>query len=143
MQREVWTPAQTDSAGLVKYYQQHKDKYYWKESADAVIFYAANEAAAKEFYNVLRKAPADWKVALANYAEQITADSSRFELAQLPKEEKQQIAAGTITTPVVNKADNTASFAYVIRLHTKTEPRNFAEAKGLVINDYQAELEKE
>jgi peptidyl-prolyl cis-trans isomerase SurA len=48
-----------------------------------------------------------------------------------------------ITTPLINKADNTASFAYIIHTYDKPEPRTFAEAKGLVINDYQAELEKE
>ncbi|HET7898791.1 MAG TPA: hypothetical protein VFL47_14000, partial [Flavisolibacter sp.] len=53
------------------------------------------------------------------------------------------ITAGTVTTPVVNKADNTASFAYVLHLHNKPEPRSFAEAKGLVMNDYQNELEKQ
>ena len=79
---------------------------------------------------------------MTNYAEQVTADSNRFELGQIPKEETQPITAGAVTKPVVNKADNTASFAYVLQLHNKPEPRSFAEAKGLVINDYQSELEK-
>ena len=143
MQRQVWTPAQTDSAALAAYYQQHKADYNWKESADAILFYASNEASAKEFYNALSKKPADWKSALTNYAEQITADSNRFELGQIPREDKQALTAGTLTAPVLNKADNTASFAYVLQLHNKTEPRNFTDAKGLVINDYQTELEKE
>ncbi len=54
---------------------------------------------------------------------------------------KEVISVGAVTTPVVNKGDNTVSFAYIIALHPKEEPRNFADAKGLVINDYQAELE--
>jgi peptidyl-prolyl cis-trans isomerase SurA len=33
--------------------------------------------------------------------------------------------------------------AYVLKLHPQPEPRSFAEAKGLVINDYQVQLEKE
>ncbi|HET7897306.1 MAG TPA: peptidylprolyl isomerase, partial [Flavisolibacter sp.] len=143
MQRQVWTPAQTDSVGLEAYYKAHKASYNWKESADAVLFYAVNEDAAKTFYAVVSKKPAEWKTALTNYAEQITADSNRFELAQIPKAETEVITAGTVTTPVVNKADNTASFAYVLRLHNKPEPRSFAEAKGLVMNDYQNELEKQ
>jgi peptidyl-prolyl cis-trans isomerase SurA len=143
MQRQVWTPAQTDSAALAAYYQQHKGDYNWKESADAVVFYAANENAAKDFYKALSKKPADWRSVLTNYSEQITADSNRFELAQLPKDEKQSLTAGVLTSPVVNNADNTASFAYVLQLHNNVEPRNFNEAKGLVINDYQTQLEKE
>lgn len=142
MQRQVWTPAQTDSAALAAYFQQHKARYTWQESADAVLFYASEEAAIKEFYSALRQKPAEWRTALLNYSEQITADSNRFELAQIPYE-KGQLSAGVITEPVVNKMDNTVSFAYVLQLHPKPEPRSFAEAKGLVINDYQAQLEKE
>ncbi|MDB5207289.1 MAG: hypothetical protein JWR72_2364 [Flavisolibacter sp.] len=142
MQRQVWTPAQTDTIALADYYQKHKNKYQWKQSADAVIFYASNEETAKEFYKALRKTPSAWKTVVNNYTEQITSDSGRFELGQIPKGTKDVISVGAITTPVINKGDNTVSFAYIIALHSKVEPRNFTEAKGLVINDYQTELEK-
>lgn len=143
MQREVWTPAQNDSAALMAYYQKHKETYNWKESADAVLFYAPNEEAAKEFYTAIAKKPADWKTVVAAHAEQLTTDSARFELEQIPTDGKQPIIAGTVTSPTINKADNTASFAYILQLHNGPEPRSFAEAKGLIINDYQTELEKE
>jgi peptidyl-prolyl cis-trans isomerase SurA len=142
MQQKVWTPAQTDTVALAAYYQKNRDRYTWKNSADAVIFYAADEKAADAFYKTLRKEPSVWRTTLNNYSEQVTADSSRFELAQIPKGEKEQIRAGVVTAPLLNKADNTVSFSYILQLHTKEEPRNFSDAKGLVINDYQEELEK-
>lgn len=143
MQRQVWTPAQSDSAALKAYYQAHRDKYYWKESADAVVFYAATKEAAAEFYEALRKTPSAWKTLLQDNAERISADSNRFELDQIPAGEKQPLIAGTVTTPLVNSGDNTAAFALVLRLHSQPEPRSFADAKSLVINDYQNKLEKE
>jgi peptidyl-prolyl cis-trans isomerase SurA len=142
MQRQVWTPAQADSAALLAYYQKHRSRYYWKESADAVLFYANSEEAANEFYKAVSNNPADWKTLLTKYTEQITPDSSRFELSQIPAKEKQTLTAGLVTAPVLSQADNTFSFAYVIRMHNGPEPRNFADAKGLVINDYQITLEK-
>jgi peptidyl-prolyl cis-trans isomerase SurA len=51
--------------------------------------------------------------------------------------------AGMITTPLLNKNDNTASFAYIIKVYSQSMQRSFDEAKGLVINDYQAQLEDE
>jgi peptidyl-prolyl cis-trans isomerase SurA len=75
-------------------------------------------------------------------SEKIAADSSRFELEQLPNPTRLSPKAGTVTAPLLNKADNTASFAYIVKLHAETTPRNFAEARGLVITDYQNELEK-
>ncbi|MGZ5222355.1 MAG: peptidylprolyl isomerase, partial [Chitinophagaceae bacterium] len=142
MQRKVWSPAQNDSVELQDYFRKHKAQYVWKASADAVIFYAADEKKGNAFLNTLKKNPAGWKTIVANYSEQITTDSGRFELAQIPKAGKEVLKNGLVTSPVVNKADNTLSFAYVLQLYTKQEPRSFADAKGLVINDYQAELEK-
>lgn len=142
MQRQVWTPAQTDTVALLNYYNKHKATYVWKPSADAVLFYASNAQTAGEFYKKLKAAPSSWKTLLNNYSEQITSDSGRFELTQIPKSPGDATAANTLTTPVTNKADNTVSFAYILRLRNGEEPRTFTDAKGLVINDYQAELEK-
>jgi peptidyl-prolyl cis-trans isomerase SurA len=142
MQREVWGPAQTDSIALVNYFEKNRGKYNWKPSVDAVIFYANDLATAKTFGSELKKSPASWHNLVGNYEEKIAADSSRFELEQIPNPAKQPLRPGTITNPLLNKADNTASFAYIIRNYNKTEPRSFADARGLVINDYQMELEK-
>ncbi|NTS39367.1 peptidylprolyl isomerase [Flavisolibacter sp. BT320] len=143
MQRQVWTPAQTDSAALLLYFQQHQNEYRWKESADAVLFYAGTEAAAKAFYDTLRKNPGDWSSILQGFSEQVTADSNRFELEQLPGVAATRPTIGTVTAPVVNSADQSVTFAYIRKLYPAGEPRSFVQAKGLLINDYQTQLEKE
>ncbi|HTM91396.1 MAG TPA: peptidylprolyl isomerase [Flavisolibacter sp.] len=142
MQREVWGPAQSDSAALANYFEKNRSKYNWKPSVDAVIFYASDMATAKTFVNELKKSPSSWHDLVSKYEEKIAADSSRFELAQIPNPAKQTLQPGTVTSSLLNKADNTASFAYIIRNHNNVEPRSFDDARGLVINDYQIELEK-
>ena len=142
MQREVWGPAQSDSAALANYFEKNRSKYNWKQSVDAVIFYAGDMTTAKTFVNELKKSPSSWQDLVSKYEEKIAADSSRFELAQISNPAKQTLQPGTITSPLLNKADNTASFAYIIRNHNNVEPRSFDDARGLVINDYQIELEK-
>ncbi|HYK54961.1 MAG TPA: hypothetical protein VEV15_00655, partial [Flavisolibacter sp.] len=142
MQRQVWGPAQTDSAALLAYYQKNKTKYNWTRSADAVIFYAIDEATARSFIEDLKKSPAHWQQLVNDMSEKIAADSSRFELTQIPNPTKLVWKEGTVTAPLGNKADNTASFAYIVKYYPQSEPRSFADAKGLVITDYQNELEK-
>jgi len=142
MQREVWGPAQTDTVALINYYEKNRSKYKWNPSADAVIFYASDLQTANQFLAELKKSPSSWHTLANSYNEKIASDSSRFELTQIPNRTKQAMVQGVITTPVVNKADNTASFAYILRNYNKIEPRSFADARGLVINDYQSELEK-
>jgi peptidyl-prolyl cis-trans isomerase SurA len=143
MQQKIWGPAQSDTAALLNYYNRNRGKYNWNKSADAVIFYAPDAVTAKHFSEELKRNPSDWKHIAADHGEQIAADSSRFELAQIPNASKLPLRAGVITEPLVNKADNSTSFAYVLHPYTTGGPRSFAEARGLVINDYQAELEKQ
>lgn len=142
MQQKVWGPAQTDSAALLSYYGKNKDRYNWKPSADAVIFYASDAASAKEFRTALEKSPSTWRSAVDEMGDKIAADSSRFEWSQIPNGNA-TLKAGAITAPLANKNDNTVSFAYILKTYSTTEPRSFADARGLVINDYQAELEKQ
>ena len=142
MQRQVWGPAQSDSVSALKYFNKNRSKYNWTKSVDAVIFYANDINAAKTFTGELKKSPRSWNELVNRFSEKITADSSRFETGQIPGAAGQKLMAGTITTPVLNRADNTASFAYILHVYDKPAPRNFAEARGLVVNDYQKELEK-
>ena len=44
MQQHVWTPAQKDTAGQRKFYNNHKERYQWQKSADAVVFFAPDES---------------------------------------------------------------------------------------------------
>ena len=70
------------------------------------------------------------------------ADSSRFELAQLPVNNVNNYLAGSITDPEINKNDGTVVFVKIIKLYPENQQRNFEDARGLVTSDYQNFLEK-
>ena len=142
MQQKVWGPAQTDTSALVAYYENNKAKYLWKPGADAVIFFASDAAASRSFMNSLTKSPRKWTELVNENSENISADSARFEIEQIPMGKKQVLRKGMITSPVTNTKDKSVSFAYIINLHTQTEQRNFNEAKGLVISDFQEDIER-
>jgi len=141
MQKQIWEPAQTDTIALKSFYENNKVKYQWKNSADAVIFYATDMNTAATFLKELKIVPADWNNLLKNFSEKIAADSARFDLAQIPGITA-QLKAGVFTTQQVNKSDNSVAFAYIIKTYNKPSQKSFAEARGAVITDYQAELEK-
>ncbi|MBS1653207.1 MAG: peptidylprolyl isomerase [Bacteroidetes bacterium] len=143
MQREIWNKAQSDSAALEGFYNKHKTQYVWKQSADAVVFFCSDEATGKFLFDQVKKKPSSWKKIADALAEKVIADSARFEWSQIPNKTKMTLQAGMVTSPVVNKNDNSSSFAYVIKLYPTPTQRSFEEAKGLVVNDYQNELEQE
>ncbi len=142
MQDEVWGRAQRDTVQLKKHFAANKNKYTWKASADAVLFFSNDADAALEVYEALKKNPQHWKEVAELMNEKTVSDSGRFEWNQIPNKLKEKITVELVTTPEVNTNDNTASFAYILKLYPQPEPRTFAEAKGLLINDYQDELEK-
>lgn len=142
MQRKIWGPAQADTVAQLNYYNTHRTKYMWAPSADAVVFYASDIEKAMAFRKEMMAKPAAWQEIVTNYSDYISADPNRFEFAQLPNGGAHP-KAGTITSLLVNKADGTASFAYILNVHAKPAPRSFTEARGLVIADYQDELERD
>jgi peptidyl-prolyl cis-trans isomerase SurA len=142
MQREVWNKAQEDTTGLETFYKAHAGNYVWNKSADAVIFYANDLAMAKRLKAQLSKTPQQWRTLAGSLSENVAADSSRFELSQIPGTKKQPLKKGVLTEPEQNATDNTASFAYILNVYNTPAARSFTEAKGLVVSDYQAALEK-
>jgi peptidyl-prolyl cis-trans isomerase SurA len=144
MQREIWGKAQNDTAALETYYAQNKTRYNWKKSADAIVFFCSDEGSEKALYDQVKKNPSVWKTASDALAEKVVADSSRYELEQIPNNGGTTgMQSGMITSPVKNKTDGSVSFAYILKTYPTNMPRNYSEAKGLVINDYQVELEKQ
>lgn len=142
MQRKVWNKASEDSAGLHRYYNQHKEKYLWNASAEAIIFSCSNKAAATNSIKQLRTGKT-WKEIVSENSTEVQADSGRYELGQIPVVDRTHFTAGLITLPVINKTDGTATFAKIIKLYPGHQQRDFEDARGLVINDYQNYLEQE
>ncbi|HEX3769043.1 MAG TPA: peptidylprolyl isomerase, partial [Puia sp.] len=140
MQRQIWNHAAADSDGLKKYFEANVKKYWWKPGAEAIIFNAPNMTVAKKLQGDLDKKLINWRETVDGFAGQIHADSGRFELSQIPG--KQPVEAGKFTQMVTN-SDQTIQFAYIIRQYNTPSPRTYEEARGLVINDYQSELENQ
>lgn len=141
MQRKIWDPASTDSAGLKKYYAAHKDKYWWESSADAIILTATNDKASEEYRVKMKENYKDWQKYINTSSGHLQGDSGRFELGQIPVVDRTNFTEGLITANVRNETDNTVAFAYIVKLYPNREVRGFADARGFVINDYQVDLE--
>ena len=143
MQQEVWNKSQADTAALQALYEKNKKNYIWQQSADAVLFFCSDFGTANAVYEKIKANPANWRQVTAQYSDKVVTDSARFEWNQLPNLNKMLPRAGALTTPLLNTTDNTASFAYIIQSYPQPTQRSFTEARGLVISDYQAILEKE
>jgi peptidyl-prolyl cis-trans isomerase SurA len=142
MERNVWNRAASDTGGLKKLYSEKKASYLWPASADVLIFNCGNAKAADAARAAL-VAGKNWKEVADSSGGNVQADSTRYELTQVPVAEGTTITAGMVSTPVINGTDGTAVFVKILKTYPAGQQRSFEEARGLVINDYQAFLEEE
>lgn len=140
MERNVWSAASADTDGLKKYYNSNKGKYLWGPSADVLVFNCTSKEAATKIMEEV-KAGKNWNVYATEINGTTQSDSGRYELAQLPVLHKTTPQVNTYSDIAVNE-DGTASFIYVLKTYPGNLQRSFEEAKGLVINDYQAVVEE-
>jgi peptidyl-prolyl cis-trans isomerase SurA len=142
MQRQVWNRASSDSTGLKKYFESHPENYWWQPGAEAIIFSSPNQSAAQKLQGDLEHNMRNWRKSVDSFAGQIQADSGRFEWKQIPTTGGAPVGTGKFTGIKTNP-DKSLQFAYIIRDYPSASPRTFEEARGLVINDYQNELENQ
>jgi peptidyl-prolyl cis-trans isomerase SurA len=140
MQKKVWEKASADSSALKKYFEEHAGSYRWISSADAIIFNAGNTGSAEKIMQDVEADPVHWRRLVDSLGGQVQADSGRFELKQLP--ERGNAGEHQFTSRTVNP-DKTVQFAYIVRKYPDPSPRSFDAARGLVINDYQNQLENQ
>ena len=113
----------------------------WPESADVILVNAKSFAYADYAYHNIKDGQY-WNKLVEQSEGMIMADSSRFEVAQLPIKPGTKLVVGAITDVVKNNTDNGAGFVKVIKIYPASIQRNFDEAKSLVINEYQKQLEE-
>jgi peptidyl-prolyl cis-trans isomerase SurA len=142
MDRNVWSKAAVDSAGLAKHYAANKTKYMWGPSADAIIVTCANQTLADEVKGKMEKSLGSWKSISESYGQQVLADSNRFELGQIPTVDKPSFKENMFTPAVPNNQDGTVTFSYIVRVYKEAAQRGFDDARGFVISDYQTVLEQ-
>lgn len=143
MQQEVWTPAQNDTAALQQFYQSHKAAYVWQRSADVALFFAPDKTTAEKLAAQIKQAPARWRSLAGKLGADISTDSTRVEWSSISGSNKISFIPNQLTPIETNPADGTASFALVLKTYSQPLQRSFDEAKGNVINDYQAEKERQ
>lgn len=141
MGKKVWERSANDQAALKQFYEANKEKFAWGESAEVILINAKSYAYADYAFENMKKGM-DWKQIADQSEGMIQGDSARYELAQLPIKQGAALTEGTFMEIVKHTNDNGASFIKVIKVYPAKMPRTFEEARSMVINKYQEQLEE-
>ncbi len=139
-QELVWDKASKDSVGLAEFYEANKTNYMWGERVDAVIFSCVNKSMANKIIKSLNKSENVASI-IAKYNESselnVTADSSKFSRADNALVDAAEWKVGASE---ISMEDERAKFVYIIEV-LEPAPKKMDEARGLIISDYQKDLE--
>jgi peptidyl-prolyl cis-trans isomerase SurA len=140
MERNVWSKSSLDSLALKQFYVANNTMYKWAESADVLVFNCQSEKDAKLIADSLTLGK-NWKSFINTEDNKVQADSGRYELSLLNAYDPIIKKANTFS-PIIKNTDGTATFVKYLKFYEAGSIRSFNDAKGLVINEYQNELEK-
>jgi len=135
-EKKVWSKAMKDMAGMEEFYKEQDKKYHWEERAQAGIYKTTDPDLAKKLF----------KLAKRNKINAKTAEKyPGIEISNGAFEQNQNKYLNTVKWKSgVYGPDKWEEEYVVIHIKELLEPqeKTFGEAKGYIISDYQAYLEK-
>lgn len=142
MDKEIWKKAEKDTAGLAKYYEEHKDEYMWKERVNT-IYITINQPESvekiKELINTDITADSIRAIVKNEEIKGVTVRSRFFQKGDNVDIDETEWKTGVVRV-IPSTVDNTTKVVKIIDVRDP-EPKTLKEAKGLVISAYQAQLE--
>ena len=144
MDKKVWSKALNDTLGLKEFFNKNKEKFQWGERIEVWRFTTADESIARQSREeamVLLNHNSNPDNFVEKYNREKTTLIYQTELFE--KEDNQMVDSlgwNPQVGPIFRSRDNYNFF--VIRKKVPPRPKDFKEAKGQVISEYQQELEK-
>lgn len=143
MSRRVWNKAMQDSAGLAAHYEQHRDKYHWSERVDVSLFTCNDDATAAQYRAIADTADMarlERDIKESGKTQNLKIESRVYERGQNDAIDQMEWKTGLSKN--VKTKDGKTAFAKIKQV-LPPAPKKLEEARGYVIADYQAQLEKE
>lgn len=137
---KIWKKAVQDTTGLETFYANNKTNYMWDKRVDASIYTISDAAKVQEIKKNAAKGASD---------EELLKQFNNDSIVCLTIEHKKylkgdnELIDGVKWKRGVKKATTNDKTHTIINIHKiiKPEPKALNEARGLIISDYQNELE--
>lgn len=140
MDKKIWSKSTNDIAGLKQFYQSNKNKYFWKESVQALIITLPEKETAEKIRNEYVKDSSVENIK-KYYSEIALIDTGRFEASELIGVGSSNAQAGYVSTIAKNESDESYTFVIVLKKYNDPSTKSFEQSKAFLINDYQQQLE--
>ena len=140
--KEVWSKAVQDSAGLAAYYAANSDKYMWKERANAIIFSCKDAKTAATAMKLAKKGKSSSEI--------LTKCNAKDPLAVKVEEKKYEKGTNSLLdkiawTPGIYalEGENDRNKFVQIKEIIAPSTKPISENMGQATSDYQTKLERD
>ena len=140
--KEVWSKAVQDSAGLAAYYAANSDKYMWKERANAIIFSCKDAKTAASAMKLAKKGKSSSEI--------LTKCNAKDPLAVKIEEKKYEKGTNSLLdkiawTPGIYalESENDRNKFVQIKEIIAPSTKPISENMGQATSDYQTKLERD
>jgi peptidyl-prolyl cis-trans isomerase SurA len=139
--KEVWKKAVNDSTGLVMFHAAHADDYKWDIRTDVIIAKSENQAQLKLVQKLIKKG-----VSVSEIDSTLNAENKlnlRIEEKKIEKGQNASVDALKWKAGKFGKYNSDKDYTLVyFKAIEPARNKRLDEVKGIVISDYQSELEK-
>lgn len=145
MDKNIWSKANQDTAGLKAFYEENADKYMWRPGFTGVVFQSKNHEALTQILAALKDGAtvneALKTVNTPSNDEKIYQQTGRFDFEHVAKVDKNQIVANKPVGIAPDVKDGEIVI-FAEEIFDSPQRKTFVEARDLVVDDYQKYLEK-
>ena len=146
MDRNVWSKATKDSAGLKSFYESHKSKYVWEPGFEGSVYTFKNKAAldtAQLMMKAGKITDEDLIKALNSQTapDRVTIQRGRYEFSKYRDASQAELTSNR--TKVIPMPNGTYKMIVAREIFTSPGIKTLDEARGYVVAEYQDFLEKQ
>jgi peptidyl-prolyl cis-trans isomerase SurA len=144
MDEVVWSKAVKDTAGYQNYYKQHQSEYNWGKRVDASIFTFTNPDVFATVQGLIQLKKADEDILAEINNDSLKA--VKFERRKFAEGDNKDVDETKWKAGSYKVFENEQGTPLtLVRIHEKMNPapKTLDECRGMVISDYQNQLEKE
>ena len=144
MDKEVWKKAESDTAGIRAYYEEHRGDYMWGKRVKTIVLTVNNEESLARAQEIIKQdimADSIKAIVKAEGLKGVLVKSPYFQQGDNVDVDETEWTIGTIRV-IPSTVDNTTKIIKIIDVR-EPEPKSYREARGLITSAYQSKLEDE
>jgi len=145
MDRQVWTKASEDTAGLKKYFQNHRNNYMWGERFKGKIYLCDDKQTLKEVKKMKKGGLFRKKYDDNELLEKLNSENQKqLEIKEGKFHKGENPIIDLQAWDIGSKEKLDEKRPYLVKGEKLSpQPKSFEEARGAVLADYQNYLEKQ